>query len=241
MSNLKDFVGNSLKWWDEIYTTPAQDTGNGVVQNPSEFTSSGTFTVPDGVTEVMVGICGGGGGGLSGDADWKAGGGGSAMTYHKISVNSGDAISITIGAGGGPGVDGGSSSFGNYVTVDGGLAGGNDGNDMNAGQGRNGGGTGGGGGVNGGTGGTNGQSIVASKVIKGAIITKTISGGAGAYRYGGGGAGGGFDYEGIGACCAHTPNDNKLIAKGYGAGGAGAYNNDYGHCNGTDGICVIWY
>ena len=77
------------------------------------FTSSGTFTVPNGVTQIRI-FCvgGGGGGGHSGtyvrDEPFKqcassaggGGGGGAYTTSTTLAVSPGQQISITIGAGG---------------------------------------------------------------------------------------------------------------------------------------------
>jgi len=210
-----------LKWWDELYTSTAVDTGNGVVQNPAEFTESGDFTAPDGVTEVVIGICGGGGG-----SDNKAcGGGGSGMTYHKVYLNDNETVEVTIGAGGSSDNAGGSSIFdadSDTITADGG--GGNS-NDDKGGIGVNGGGNGGCCGDSSGVAGAGG-SVLATKVIAGNIVTKKIECGMHVVNRGSGGAGGGYEYPGVGGSYGYD-------ATGYGAGGLKG--------EGTDGICVIWY
>ena len=62
------------------------------------FTTSGTstFTVPDGVHYIDIGLVGGGGGFGSG----YDGGAGSFVTYKNLLVSPGDTLSVTVGAGG---------------------------------------------------------------------------------------------------------------------------------------------
>jgi len=80
------------------------------------FTSSGTFTVPAGVTKLKI-ICIGGGGGAA--SDGKPGGfGGYAEGYYT--VTSGSSYSVTVGGGGGAGSNGGTSSFSSLISATGG-------------------------------------------------------------------------------------------------------------------------
>ena len=97
------------------------------------FTTSGTFTVPTGVTSVYVTMCGGGGGGGGGDgASWAGAGGGGGGSYvnKQLTVTPGTGYTITIGAGGSGGAinangsAGGSTSFGALLTAGGGGGGG---------------------------------------------------------------------------------------------------------------------
>jgi len=74
-----------------------------------QYTSSGTFTVPTGVTEVLATLVGGGGSGAaivnytagSGD-ECHASGASAAMTIFKLPIKIGDAttLHVTVGAGG---------------------------------------------------------------------------------------------------------------------------------------------
>ena len=83
------------------------------------FTSDGTFTVPAGVTKILVTAFGAGGGGYFS----VAGGGGERIIKKAYSVTPGTAISIKIGVGGTNGVAGGTTVIGSLVTVAGGISG----------------------------------------------------------------------------------------------------------------------
>lgn len=67
------------------------------------FTSSGTFTVPEGVYTLFVTMCGGGGGrSVMGVGGYTYGGGGAGGYYinYPLAVTPGDVLTITVGAGG---------------------------------------------------------------------------------------------------------------------------------------------
>ena len=102
-----------------------------------DFTSSGTFTVPTGVTNALIFACGGGGGsggatsGASGRQASGGGGGGGDVVLQPVAVTSGASITVTIGAGGTAGVAangaggvGGNTTFGSLLTAAGGGGGG---------------------------------------------------------------------------------------------------------------------
>lgn len=107
---------------------------NNLVSNPSAtttyFYSSGTYVVPDGVTKVYVSGCGGGAGGSA----CYGGGGAQSVIRKTINVTPGTSISVTIGDGGSgsgsyssisswpSGTDGGTTSFGSYLSLHGGYA-----------------------------------------------------------------------------------------------------------------------
>lgn len=126
------------------------------------FTSSGSFTVPKGITSITIETWGGGGagGGVGAIFSSKGGGGGGGGGYNKVSnygVTPGNTYTITVGAGGnaswgGDGGSGGDSYFGSSVC----LASGGEGGKANNGAG----GTGGNGLYNGGNGknGTSGNA-----------------------------------------------------------------------------------
>ncbi|HOM91004.1 MAG TPA: hypothetical protein PKW65_09780, partial [Bacteroidia bacterium] len=104
----------------------------GAIAQTQTFTSSGTFTVPAGVTTVQVEAWGGGGAGGGVASGFlppnRAGGGGGGGAYLKntsVTVIPGSTVTITVGAGGtgvngADGNNGGASSFGGLVTVSGG-------------------------------------------------------------------------------------------------------------------------
>lgn len=73
--------------------------------NISVFNANGTFVVPANVTRLWVEVYGGGGGGMSGGG----GAGGVAMGYK--SVNPGQSIPVTVGAGGASTYDSGNSCY----------------------------------------------------------------------------------------------------------------------------------
>lgn len=141
------------------------------------FTEDGVFRVPEGVTSVRVMCYGGGGAGgeygsnSNTSSYYGGGGGGGYYAESDISVTPGEHIPITIGLGGISdngyfSSNGGTTSFGTYLSADGGEAGTAGGGD---------GGTGGSGGSGGGGGTTNYSNMHAN-------------GGRG-YQFGGGGGG----------------------------------------------------
>lgn len=81
-----------------------------IVHGIQTFTSSGNFTVPDGVSQVKV-ICTGGGGRYSSD-NRTGGAGGTAIKF--CTVTPGQVITVTVGAKGNP--NGGNSTFGAFCT-----------------------------------------------------------------------------------------------------------------------------
>jgi len=87
--------------------------GNGQIEL---FPESGTFTVPTGVSKVRVRVWGGGGGNLGS-------GGGFAMKV--VDLGGTTSVVVTVGAGGlqNGSTDGGTSSFGSYVSATGGKSG----------------------------------------------------------------------------------------------------------------------
>ncbi len=85
------------------------------------FNSSGTFTVPAGVTSIMVECWGAGGGGSSRGGASGGGGGGAYTRGLLTNLVPGATITVTVGTGGSAGNDGGQSSVGSIV-ANGGVA-----------------------------------------------------------------------------------------------------------------------
>ena len=91
--------------------------GGATGQNAQLFTSSGTFTIPSGVTSVkatLVGGGGGGGAGYQGTTGWAGGGGGGSggagITW-ITGLTPGNTLAITVGAGGGSNANGGNTTI----------------------------------------------------------------------------------------------------------------------------------
>lgn len=112
--------GNILTSNGTDWTSAAAPAGG--FSNWQVFTSSGTFTVPTGITKVKVTVVGGGGGG---NTNWyyAGGGGGGAAIKIITGLTPGATISVTVGAGGAQNTDGGTSSFGAYCSATGGKKG----------------------------------------------------------------------------------------------------------------------
>ncbi len=95
------------------------------------FTTSGSFTVPAGVTRVKAEvIAGGGAGGTHSSQPGGGGGAGGRATIWLSGLTPGTAIPVNVGTGGQPssgpgnGGNGQTSSFGSYVSATGGTGGG---------------------------------------------------------------------------------------------------------------------
>ena len=186
-----------------------------------------TFVVPAGyVANITVQAWGGGGGGGGGNNNdnSRPGGGGGAFTTNTYTNVPAGSYSIVVGVGGGPGVDGGSSSYtftGGTVTAGGG--GGADNNSIGvggtfsgpAGGGSNAGGNGGDRSGNNQAGGGGGGSGIAA--------------GAGGHASGNSGGAGGAPGGGVGGATG-APGQNGS-APGGGGGGRG----DAGGTSGSGG------
>lgn len=150
-----------LKSDDKLYLKTGSDAEvpvGGGLGGMEVFTSSGTYTVPSGVTKVKVTCVGGGGTSGVASSGSPAGGGGSGAVCIKLISNLSSSETVTVGSGGGQygtdgshntGGHGGDSSFGSHMTAGGGRGGYNNGNSGSYGQGMGGnGGTATGGDVN---------------------------------------------------------------------------------------------
>ncbi len=112
------------------YALYAASAGNGGLSNFQVFDSSSTFTVPAGISKVMVEIWGAGGGGSGSTGGNDNGHGGGAGGYGKgiYAVTQGTQIAVTVGKPGlgvaaSSGTNGGNSSFGTSITSTGGNGG----------------------------------------------------------------------------------------------------------------------
>ena len=73
-------------------------------------TSSETYTVPAGITKIVIDLISAGGGGGGGDgAQWSSGGSGGSNAIKTLSVSVGQTYTVTIAVGGGAGGTGGGS------------------------------------------------------------------------------------------------------------------------------------
>jgi hypothetical protein len=101
--------------------------GSSSVRGIQLFASDGTFTVPAGVSRVLVEAWGGGGAGGNGP-NFGGGGGGGGYVRAVVAVNPGQAVLVTVGQGGAPGcglngLAGGDTTFGGLLTAGGGQGG----------------------------------------------------------------------------------------------------------------------
>lgn len=212
--------------------------------NQQTFTSSGSFTVPDGVTTLYLSGCAGGGGGGGGGGNpttGSSGGGGGGGGAGNIAINQsvtvvpGQTYTVTIGARGNGGANsglsssdgkngtaGGTTSFGSLLTLSGGGAGLG---------GVSGGNPSPGGGFGGAPGGSDGGD--------GNFTTAVATGNGGV------GASGPFGVNG-GRGRSGTPGRSGYAATGYGTGGGGG-GGSYGSGggigaaggNGSPGILIV--
>ena len=123
--------------------TKKEDPTASYVYRMQMYTSSNMFTAPNATNNTFhITMIGGGGGGQS--SNYGSGGGSGWMNAGDVALNYGEIVSITVGGGGDVGQAGGSSSFGSYLSANGGEAG----RDVQGGNG----GAGGGGGASAGGG-----------------------------------------------------------------------------------------
>ena len=209
-----------------IYSQEASVAAVPVMHGIARFTSSGTFTVPTGVTTIYVSGCAGGGGGgagagnnngqssLVGGGGGGGGGAGQSVLKQSFSVTSGATITVTIGAAGTAGAGGvvgagGAGGAGGNTTLTGGAS-------LT---------------LTGGTGGSGGAAVVSNAIGQGG------GGGSGGAGFPNGSAGGDGNYAGLGGAGASSPfgggggsgraatNTSAYqvgsAAGGYGAGGGG--------------------
>lgn len=192
--------------------------GEAPVVQQQEFTTSGTWTVPEGVTSVKVLVVAGGGGG--GSRQGGGGGAGGVLYDDDYAVTPEDEITVTVGAGGdggtsgGRGADGGNSAFGTLTAIGGGGGGGRTTNSAGASGGS------GGGGANSALGGSGAVGPPRQGYDGGRANAPNVAGG-------GGGAGGAGE---AGSATATT-----------GEGGDGGAGVDYGGVFGTSVGISGWF
>ncbi len=226
-----------------LYSGNLSATGTVASHGSKTFTSSGTFTIPNGVRSVRAFLVGGGGGGSNGytykgDGAGGGGGGGYTTTTPWITVSPGSTYAIVVGSGGRSAnlatpYDGGASTAFGYSAA-GGKSSIHNGTRSYGGSGGSGGGQAGGESSNkiGGRGGENGSNgyMSASTIGGGSLavygsigqgITTRAWGSSSSTLYSGGG-GGGSNY-------VNTPS-----AGGAGGGGRGGVTRVGGEPGGTN-------
>lgn len=244
------FVG-----WPPIWQDPRIPPKTQTIEaaSPETFTTSGTFTVPNGIYSVDVGCWGGGGGG-GGSAKSKtsnAGGGGGGGAYAKttgIGVTSSGGYAVVVGSGGSggdvaAGSPGTNSSFAtNLVIAVGGGAGGLGGASV---------GTSGIGGAAGSCTGDAGKKFSGGNGATGLVAGAGGGGGGSAGDNGNGGfasgqtagIGGTFNGGGGGNGGASSAVGNPGNSPGGAGGGGGKGGSSAGRVggDGTDGQCIVTY
>lgn len=238
--------------WGNVLNASAATTARG----QQVFTSSGTFTVPANVRTIDIFCVGGGGGstynGPNGEGS-GGGGGGYTGTVKNVSVNPGQQIGVTIGAGGAASNwTGGNTSCGSCVGA---------GASTKTTTGVTNGGSGGGGNayktanhdVYAGAGGSDGSNGYPNNKGQGGGLgqgtTTRAFGESGNTLYAGGGGGGGADSysnRGLGGAGGGGNGADRYVAgsggvagTGGGAGGASGGSNAGGPYAGGSGICII--
>jgi hypothetical protein len=221
----KDTKGN----WGQGSPIGETSLVSGTTTFSKSITSTETIVVPAGLTTMTATIVGGGGAGGQGSYGYGGGGGGAGgyLGNQTISVTPGEAITFSVGAGGGYQSNGGNSAVGNTIAYGGGAGG--------SGSGGSDGGSGGGAGYVGWgypPTGRGGRGVAGQGNNGGPANTVTLGSG-----YGGGGA------TGVGT----APNGgagayNNTYAITYSVGGKGDWGNQSastsqtaGYGNGGDG------
>ena len=229
--------------WDAAITEVSErSTPRYTLGSKQIFTSSGTWTRPQGVLAVVVEVVGAGGAGggalatAGSQGGYGTGGGGGGYSREFITVGLGATETITIGAGGtgvsaGDGNPGGTTSFGSHLQATGGLGGNH--NTSVSGHRANPGAAGGVGSngdlnLNGGSSQSGFQLTVSTPISFG-------SGGGNAAGIGGGGAKAEAKISGGTTGSAGTS---------FGGGGAGSINGASQSAraggDGADGVIIVW-
>lgn len=197
-------IGQSVSYLNEFFFAKTVNTGVTPVQGANwqryprllshyqEFTSSGTWTRPAGVTWIYVEVIGAGGSGARSSSTSGGGGGGGFNSRLFLASDTGATVTVTVGAGGAArasgtgaldGANGGNSSFGSLVSAFGG----------------------GGGPVNFGFGGNAGRGLAAGGEGGGVEINIGRAG-ANSFKAGAGGGGAGSSGQGSGGTSTEAGN-----------------------------------
>jgi hypothetical protein len=192
------------------------------------FNTTGTYTVPAGVTSIAVYAIGGGANGGDGGGSSSAngssggtGGAGGAGAGAIIDVTPGETISATVAAAGG------TSSFGSFLLSNG------TGNASTKVSGNGGGNGGAGGGTTAVAGGRNGNAGTGGGSGGNIVLVGTSLPAAVAYGGGGGGGGGGSTTQSTGIHNGGGGGAAGQLSGGTGAGGGGSrWNGSNGYANG---------
>ena len=120
--NLGELLPDQTGHSGEFLTTDGSVYSWGAGSTSVQFTSSGTWTAPSGVSHVFISAVGGGGGGGggSGGTSQSGGGGGSGAFIDRVMVDvtPGNSYSVTVGDGGTGGtstVDGNNGTASSFV------------------------------------------------------------------------------------------------------------------------------
>lgn len=222
-----------------------------VIKGSQIFTSSGTFTAPDGVTAVQVFCVGGGSSGCCNRSNSGGGGGGGYTTTKTVSVTPGNKYAVVVGAGGAEtGTEQGAQNAGGQSSFGGGLVaangGGTTGWKAGAPGGSGGGATQGGkGGKDGGSNGSDGESVgndLPGGKGQGSTTRAFAETGGTLYSGGGGGGEGGAGGTGGGAEGGWSNNRSGYQASantGGGGGGAMWDSKPYAATGGAGGSGIV--
>ena len=185
------------------------------------FTSDGTFTVPDGVTKILVTAFGAGGSGY----DYNGGQGGDFVIRKAFMVTPNDSLSITVGKGN-LNKDGGATVIGNLITLEGGAKGGGKRNHKGSLSGTS----------------VNGVAVAAQNTVfahggLNGARNNSSSGGPGGFGGGAGYGRGGSGADGNTEYSVGFKGENGGIGAGGGGGGHGSSIGTPGI--GGDGIVII--
>ena len=188
-------------------------------------TASETYTVPAGITKIVIDLISAGGGGGGSDGNWTSGGSAGSNAIKTLAVSVGQTYTVTIAVGGGAGGtssgSGGTGGTASFVNASGTTV------NLQC--------TGGGGGVVNGAPGVGGTATGGDLNINGARGSSGIPAGQSAWR----GASTRWGFSG-GQLDISTTSAQAGV--GYGAGGCGAYYVGTSSSVGADGrpgLCVI--